>query len=101
MLLLYLFFFFFFNDPATPEISTLPLPDALPISRVLRAVSPRHRRGDRAAARPAPGAGGVRLPLDPLSRPTPVRWSSARVQPRQFLRRELRGLADAAHRAAV
>src|SRR5260370_10054667 len=23
--------FFFFNDPATPEISTLPLPDALPI----------------------------------------------------------------------
>src|SRR3712207_7815969 len=25
--------FFFFNDPATPEISTLPLPDALPIPR--------------------------------------------------------------------
>src|SRR5258708_32574279 len=24
--------FFFFNDPATPEIYTLPLPDALPIS---------------------------------------------------------------------
>src|SRR3712207_9558649 len=23
--------FFFFNDPATPEISPLPLPDALPI----------------------------------------------------------------------
>src|SRR2546429_2480009 len=27
-----LFFFFFLNDPATTEISTLPLPDALPIS---------------------------------------------------------------------
>src|SRR3989454_12355269 len=26
-------FFFFFNDTATPEISPLPLPDALPISR--------------------------------------------------------------------
>src|SRR5256886_14069381 len=25
-------FFFFFNDPATPEISPLPLHDALPIS---------------------------------------------------------------------
>src|SRR5256884_8437892 len=25
------FFFFFLNDPATPEISTLPLHDALPI----------------------------------------------------------------------
>src|SRR3989442_7428577 len=25
-------FFFFFNDPATPEIYTLPLHDALPIS---------------------------------------------------------------------
>src|SRR3712207_7141357 len=28
-----LFFFFFFNDPATPEIYTLPLHDALPIYR--------------------------------------------------------------------
>src|SRR5256885_8610437 len=28
-----LFFFFFFNDPATPEISTLPLHDPLPICR--------------------------------------------------------------------
>src|SRR5258708_31755769 len=27
----YLSFFFFFNDPAPPEISPLPLPDALPI----------------------------------------------------------------------
>src|SRR2546429_106955 len=29
---LLLFFFFFFNDPAPPEISPLPLPNALPIS---------------------------------------------------------------------
>src|SRR2546422_5716680 len=28
-----LFFFFFFNDPATTEIYTLPLHDALPISK--------------------------------------------------------------------
>src|SRR3712207_7559290 len=33
MLLCFLdLFFFFFNDPATPEIYTLPLHDALPIS---------------------------------------------------------------------
>src|SRR5207249_12059661 len=30
--LLPIFFFFFFNDPATPEIYTLSLHDALPIS---------------------------------------------------------------------
>src|SRR2546430_16614502 len=30
-LLPFFFFFFFFNDPATTEIYTLPLPDALPI----------------------------------------------------------------------
>ena len=28
-------FFFFFNDPPTPEIYTLSLPDALPICRLL------------------------------------------------------------------
>src|SRR5260370_7774856 len=31
--LLFIFFFFFFNDPATTEIYTLSLHDALPISR--------------------------------------------------------------------
>src|SRR2546427_13305846 len=36
-------FFFFFNDPATTEISPLPLPDALPIS-------PAHARRERAPA---------------------------------------------------
>src|SRR3712207_9006866 len=44
------FYFFFFNDPATPEIYTLPLPDALPI--------PRQARPPRADDRPA----GARLP---------------------------------------
>src|SRR5436190_16861247 len=33
----FLFFFFFFNDPATTEIYTLSLHDALPISRNYRA----------------------------------------------------------------
>src|SRR3989337_104284 len=37
-------FFFFFNDPATPEIYPLSLPDALPISA--------RRRRDRPPARP-------------------------------------------------
>src|SRR5256886_4438545 len=32
-------FFFFFNDTPTPEISTLPLHDALPISIVSRSAS--------------------------------------------------------------
>src|SRR2546430_16230881 len=32
--LLLILFFFFFNDPATPEISPLPLHDALPISGI-------------------------------------------------------------------
>src|SRR3989475_11571637 len=41
------FFFFFFNDPATTEISPLPLHDALPISRRVAG------RGDR---RPPPNA---------------------------------------------
>src|SRR5882762_1347075 len=61
-------------------------------ARVLRAVSPGHRRRDRAVAPPAPGAGAVRLSLDPLSRSTPVRGHPAPLQPRQFLRRELRCL---------
>src|SRR2546421_221149 len=40
------FFFFFFNDPAPPEISPLPLHDALPISVILprRESRPRMRR---------------------------------------------------------
>src|SRR3989475_4120219 len=33
--------FFFFNDPATTEISPLPLPDALPICRAPRRHPPR------------------------------------------------------------
>src|SRR4051812_50069267 len=34
------FFFFFFNDPATPEIYTLSLHDALPICRCRPARAP-------------------------------------------------------------
>src|SRR3989441_6723251 len=33
--------FFFLNDPATPEISSLPLPDALPISDICHPLHPR------------------------------------------------------------
>src|SRR5205807_10504297 len=36
---LFLFFFFFFNDPSTPEIYTLSLHDALPISGFFRGVT--------------------------------------------------------------
>src|SRR5439155_21688744 len=38
----YLDFFFFFNDPATPEIYTLSLHDALPIYNVFRKFSAFH-----------------------------------------------------------
>src|SRR5712675_2483997 len=37
-------FFFFFNDPATTEIYTLSLHDALPISRVEHHRADQHRR---------------------------------------------------------
>src|SRR2546426_2250934 len=59
--------FFFFNDTATTEIYTLPLHDALPISRAFprnrpaRGVGPPHHRGRArarergGAARPRPG----------------------------------------------
>src|SRR5258708_34679882 len=32
-------FFFFLNDPATTEISPLPLPDALPIFGIVKSIS--------------------------------------------------------------
>src|SRR5437764_9831980 len=42
---MYVYFFslflFFFNDPATTEIYTLSLHDALPISRLVRELDPR------------------------------------------------------------
>src|SRR2546430_13613880 len=40
--------FFFFNDTATTEISTLPLPDALPISRQVPGLVSEHRDRERA-----------------------------------------------------
>src|SRR5256885_7009196 len=45
-------FFFFFNDPAPPEISPLPLPDALPIS-------PAADRATTRAATPSPESPSV------------------------------------------
>src|ERR1022692_4863343 len=46
--------FFFFNDPATTEISTLPLPDALPI------YNPSTRRFTSSDMRITPGHGLVK-----------------------------------------
>src|SRR5256886_5313600 len=68
------FFFFFFNDPAPPEISTLPLHDALPISPPLPdgrgsphtgrehedEPAPAHRRRPRSADRGGPRRGDRR-----------------------------------------
>src|SRR5260370_1008360 len=80
---IYLFFFFFFNDTAPPEISPLPLHDALPISPARRVSTPaararggglvcdgRGRRGGRPAGRRAPGPGqlAVGLPGQPPRR---------------------------------
>src|SRR5258707_7453714 len=47
------FFFFFFNDPATTEIYTLSLHDALPISLPARR-EPRRPAGDEAGLRRRP-----------------------------------------------
>src|SRR5439155_8376154 len=51
--------FFFFNDPATTEIYTLSLHDALPIYRAPRALGPDQdaRRRDRVHAGARPHAG--------------------------------------------
>src|SRR2546430_8325191 len=58
-------FFFFLNDPAPPEISPLPLHDALPISRPTLAASsrriPRARRSS-AARRPIRSIARCRAP---------------------------------------
>src|SRR5256885_5970283 len=48
------FFFFFFNDPAPPEIYPLPLHDALPISLLATARTPRARRDRRIGHRLCP-----------------------------------------------
>src|SRR5260370_195150 len=40
------FFFFFLNDPAPPEISPLPLPDPLPISKKSTPLAPHRARTD-------------------------------------------------------
>src|SRR5439155_25501872 len=52
--------FFFFNDPATPEIYTLSLHDALPISRGAKIDSPHYLvAGDRVGRRGLYGTTGV------------------------------------------
>src|SRR5258708_39969127 len=61
-------FFFFLNNPAPPDISTLPLPAALPISTTARAP-----RGAPAIPRAAPPRDGrvSRAPVDPCRDRTP------------------------------
>src|SRR2546430_17707565 len=69
-------FFFFFNDTATPEIYTLPLHDALPISPVARRpvrADPPPRLHERARARQA-----GRRPAPP--------WHAGRAGARRLLR---------------
>src|SRR2546430_13901390 len=70
-------FFFFLNDTATPEISTLPLHDALPIS--LRQTDPRRARpGARGRLR----GGGDRAAQAQLHRDGPVPPGEAANRPR-------------------
>src|SRR5256886_7103201 len=61
LFLQFIFFFFFFNDPAPPEISPLPLHDALPISRDLHANGQnRRQRQCRDRAQPPRESAGLR-----------------------------------------
>src|SRR5260370_47528 len=55
-------FFFFFNDPATTEIYTLPLHDALPISRRAAATASSGSRCRRSLARAQRSAAGAAAP---------------------------------------
>src|SRR5690348_17582660 len=64
------YFFFFFNATATPEIYTLSLHDALPISRWSTGARARFARSRRATGR----SSGARRPA---SRP----WAAARSWP--------------------
>src|SRR6266480_7202383 len=56
-------FFFFFNDPATTEIYTLSLHDALPIS-TLRLVSAPHPTADGGMAQHRQRVGGLHVPAE-------------------------------------
>src|SRR2546421_3900682 len=74
---LYLCFFFFFNDTATPEISPLPLPAALPIS----GTSPPRRTTPEPGASPGDCAGSeawTRSPMAPSSGSPTAATSSGR-----------------------
>src|SRR5256885_11572005 len=69
--------FFFFNDTAAPEIYTLSLPDALPIS-------PAGPRGTpiRYRVRPAPAPRSSPLPPPPLAPRDRCRPRGCRLAPR-------------------
>src|SRR2546423_13691252 len=69
------FFFFFLNDPATPEISPLPLHAALPIS---------------GSSSPGPTAATRRTPSAPPTRPRPTRRRSSRPPARPAVAGPLR-----------
>src|SRR3989454_758013 len=95
-------FFFFFNDPATPEISPLPLPDALPTSRL--GAPPRRRRHGRGGER-GPGAvpAGAQPPLRDPGAESDARVAAAArgAGSRPPLQLPLRGdRAEGQHRAA-
>src|SRR2546428_7277349 len=68
-----MFFFFFFNDPATTEIYTLSLHDALPIWKIGVTVSANH---DRVWAIVEADSGGRRRPSQPRRWPTRDRKST-------------------------
>ena len=55
-------------------------------ARLPRALPRRARGRGRAGARPARGRGALRLPLDPLAHPVPVRRDAARLQHRHRTR---------------
>src|SRR5437773_7764487 len=70
--MLHHFHSFFFNAPATPEIYTLSLHDALPISRCFRYSAREGRRASSPRPRPsgsaAPGCTRRPIPSRPISR---------------------------------
>src|SRR5205823_15091070 len=80
----FIYILFFFSDPAPPEIYTLSLHDALPISRRRPASPPRAPpRPRRPARRPARGAPGPAPPARAAARPgcpAPARPPGARSE---------------------
>src|SRR3712207_7807007 len=78
--------FFFFNDPATTEISPLPLHDALPISG--RSTRGRRARVPARPTRSRPAARAARSPARASGRRSPAGRSeehTSELQSRQYL----------------